>query len=65
MARLMRFFVGRTHELGRDYLLLPLDYQPKLADEIAIFQPEPDTRALRWAVRDPAITRPYTDLRYW
>ena len=65
MARLTQFFLGRTHELGRDYLLISLDHLPTLADELAVFQPEPDTRALRWAVKEPPITRPYTDLRYW
>ncbi len=65
MARLVQFFIGRAQELGRDYLLLPLDHLPKLAQELAAFQPELDTRALRWTLKDPAITRPYTDLRYW
>jgi hypothetical protein len=65
MSRLLRHFVGRAHSLGRDYLLVPLDHQPKLADKLADLKPEPDTRAMRWTLKDPAITRPYTDLRYW
>ena len=28
-------------------------------------RPELDTRALRWGLKEPPITRPYTDLRYW
>jgi hypothetical protein len=65
MARLIQFFIGRARDLSRDYLLMPADHLPNLADELARFQPEPDTRALRWTLKDPAITRPYTDLRYW
>ena len=65
MARLLRSFVSRANELGRDNLLVPLDHLPKLAAEMESLKPELDTRALRWNVKDPAITRPYTDLRYW
>jgi hypothetical protein len=65
MARLLRSFVGRAHELGRDNLLVPLDHLLKLAAELESLTPELDTRVLRWNNKDPAITRPYTDLRYW
>ena len=65
LARLLRSFIGRAHELGRDNLLVPLDHLPKLAAETESLKPELDTRALRWSIKDPAITRPYTDLRYW
>lgn len=65
MARLLRSFIGRAHELGRDNLLVPLDHIPELGAELESFKPELDTRALRWSIKDPAITRPYTDLRYW
>ena len=65
MARLFRYFIGRVHELGRDYLTVSLDNLPKLAESMAEFEPELDTRALRWTLKDPAINRPYTDLRYW
>jgi hypothetical protein len=65
MAQLLRSFIGRAHALGRDNLLVPLDHLPKLAAEMESLKPELDTRALRWSIKDPAITRPYTDLRYW
>ncbi len=65
MARLLRTLIARTHELGRDYLLISLDHMPRLATETESLKPELDTRSLRWVIKDPAITRPYTDLRYW
>ena len=65
MARLLHNFISRAHALGRDHLAVPLDHLPKLATEMESFKPELDTRALRWVIKDPAITRPYTDLRYW
>ncbi|HEY6420174.1 MAG TPA: hypothetical protein VIX59_14335 [Candidatus Binataceae bacterium] len=65
MARLLQRLIGRAHELGRDNLAVPLDHLPKLSAEMESFKPELDTRALRWGIKDPAITRPYTDLRYW
>jgi hypothetical protein len=65
IARLLRGFIGRAHALGRDYLLVPLDHLPKLSVEMESCKPELDNRAMRWVIKDPAITRPYTDLRYW
>ncbi len=65
MSRLLRHFVGGAHSLGRDYLLVPLDHLPRLAEKLADLKPELDTRAMRWTLKDPAITKPYTDLRYW
>jgi hypothetical protein len=65
MAALLRRFVGRAHELGRDYLAAPIDHLPTLRAKLESIRPEPDTRALRWTLKDPAIVRPYTDLRYW
>ena len=37
---------------------------PGVAEELAPYEPVPETRALRWGLREPAITRPYTDLAY-
>ncbi len=65
MVRLLRHLIGRAHELGRDYLAAPIEHLPKLATRMESFRPELDTRALRWGLKDPAIERPYTDLRYW
>jgi Acetyltransferase (GNAT) family len=65
MAALLSRFIGRAHELGRDYLAAPIDHLPALRAAMEAMRPEPDTRALRWTLKDPAIVRPYTDLRYW
>jgi hypothetical protein len=65
MAAMLRQFIGHAHELGRDYLAAPIDHLPKLAQAMEASRPEPDTRALRWTLKEPAIVRPYTDLRYW
>ena len=65
MARLLRWMIGRAHELGREYLAIPIEHLPKLAAMMEKSRPEPDTRALRWGLKEPSITRPYTDLRYW
>jgi hypothetical protein len=65
MARLLRFLIGETDRLGRDYLTVPLDQLPKVVDALADLDPVPETRALRWDLSDPPVTRPYTDLAYW
>lgn len=65
MARLLGWLIGRAHELEREYLAVPLEHLPALAARMEQLSPELDTRALRWGVKEPPITRPYTDLRYW
>lgn len=65
MARLVRYLIGETHRLGRDYLAIPLDYLPALGEQLAAAEPVPETRALRWGIPDPPITRPHIDLAYW
>jgi len=65
MARLLRWMIGRTHELGRDYLAIPIEDLPALSAMMEKSRPELDTRALRWGLKEPPITSPYTDLRYW
>jgi hypothetical protein len=65
LARLLRWMIGRTHELGRDYLAISIEHLPKLAAMMEKSRPELDTRALRWGLKEPSITRPNTDLRYW
>jgi hypothetical protein len=65
MARLLNRFIGRAHELGRDYLAISLEHAPALAARMEGLSPEQDARALRWGLKEPEITRPYTDLRYW
>lgn len=72
MARLLGYLIGRTHELGRQVLMAPLDQQPALLERMAPFEPTGETRSLSVNVFDePGITlkvkvrRPYTDLAYW
>jgi N-acetylglutamate synthase-like GNAT family acetyltransferase len=65
MARLIEFLIGVTATLGRDYLTVPLDWLPALAEQLGPLEPVPETRALRWGLREPEITKPYTDLVYW
>lgn len=65
MARLIGYLIGETDRLGRDHLIVPLDQTPELAALLEEYGPIPETRGLRWNLRDPLVTRPYTDLRYW
>jgi hypothetical protein len=44
---------------------VPLDHLPKLAQQLERYEPIPETRALRWGLREPQVTRPYIDLAYW
>jgi hypothetical protein len=61
----MHHFIGRAHELGRDYLAAPIGHLPDLVARTESLRPEQDERSLRWDLKDPAITKPYIDLRYW
>ncbi len=65
MARLLSYLIGETERLGRDFLTVPLDPFPAVAELLERYEPVPETRALRWGLREPAITRPHTDLVYW
>lgn len=65
MARLLGYLIGETARLGRDYLVAPLQHLPAVAAALERYGPEPETRSLRWGIAEPAVTRPYTDLRYW
>ena len=65
MMRLMRYFIGLAHQLGRDYLAAPIQHIPELVVLTEGMHPEQDERSLRWDLKDPAITKPYIDLRYW
>jgi hypothetical protein len=65
MARLIRHFIGRAHQLGRDHLTAPIEHLPDLVKQVESLRPEADERSLRWDLKDPAIVKPYTDLRYW
>ena len=65
MARLVDHLLTSTHGLGRDHLVIGLDYQDGLAAALAGFESVPEERRLRWDLADVPMTRPYTDLRYW
>jgi hypothetical protein len=65
MVELVDGLLGRSHTLGRSFLLAPLDHTPSLAARLEGFGPLPEVRSLRWGVKEPALTRPYTDLAYW
>jgi hypothetical protein len=65
LLELVAHFTARTHALGRDFLMLSVDQQPELAKRLEPLEPGTETRYLRWNLASPAITRPYTDLRYW
>ena len=65
MLELVGDLTERTRALGRDFLLLAVDQTPELAKRLDALEPAQETRYLRWNIADPAITRPYTDLRYW
>jgi hypothetical protein len=73
--RLIRFLLGETQRLGRTHLMAPLQQLPRLASRLEDLSPVLDRRGLNWRVfgldgnltdpADPAITRPFIDLRYW
>jgi hypothetical protein len=73
MARLAGYLIGRTHELSRSDLMVPLEQLPALAARLAPYEPAPEVR--RFCVDQPFedegftlkvnVTRPYTDLAYW
>jgi hypothetical protein len=65
MARLIAYLIGETDGLGRDYLLAPLEQLPAVAEYLSSYEPDLETRALRWGMTDPVITRAYLDLAYW
>jgi hypothetical protein len=73
MARLIQHFIGQTHELGRSYLIAPLEQLPKLVERVGKLGPSTETRALHFQSYSPEkdewfmdnLKRPYTDLAYW
>ena len=62
MARLLQWINGRSHELSRDYLAIPIEHLPKLIAMVDKSRPQLDTRALRWGLKDlrsPARTHTF------
>ena len=65
MARLIAYLIGETDRLGRDYLLAPLEQLPSVVEQLGSHESTQETRALRWGMSDPVITRAYLDMAYW
>ena len=75
MARLLEYLMGRTHALGRGFLVAPLQFLPDVADRLEHRSPVTETRGLAWRLWRPdgppyekppvAPVRPYTDLACW
>jgi hypothetical protein len=66
LATLIEHLIGVTHDLGRDYLVAPLESLPKVAGVLDSRAPVAETRYLQWRAERPALTPPpYVDLVYW
>jgi hypothetical protein len=66
LADLIENYVGRTHELGRDYLVAPLGTLPDVAALLSGVEAEPETRYLQWRAETPPLQPPaHLDLVYW
>jgi hypothetical protein len=73
VVRLIQYFIGQTHQLGRSYLIAPLEQLPKLVERVGNLGPSIETRALHFQSYSPEkdewfmdnLKRPYTDLAYW
>ena len=74
MARLIAYFIGLTHGIGRSYLVAPLEQLPRLLESVEKLRPTTETRALHFQSYSPekdewimeaSLRRPYTDLAYW
>lgn len=66
LAALIEHLIGVTHDLGRDYLVAPLESLPEVAELLGSRAPVAETRYLQWRAERPALTPPpYVDLVYW
>jgi hypothetical protein len=66
VAALVEYLVGRTAELGRDFLVAPLETLPAIAACLSHLDPEPETRYMQWRTQAPQISHPvFLDLVYW
>ena len=65
MARLLRWMIGQAYELGRDYLRDSDRHSAETCRDDGDIASGAGRPALRWGLKEPLITRPYTDLRYW
>lgn len=66
LAELIEHLIGVTHDLGRDYLVAPLETMPDVAAALAHRASEPETRYLQWRTDEmPLRAPPHLDLVYW
>ena len=66
LAALIVHLIGVTHDLGRDFLVAPLESMPAVASTLEDYSPDRDTRYLQWRGDKPTLTAPaYLDLVYW
>jgi len=66
LASLIEHLIGVTHELGRDYLVAPIETLPEVAALLSSRDSVPETRYLQWRGDDPPLTTPaHLDLAYW
>ena len=66
MAALIEHLLGVTAELGRDFLVAPLETLPEVAALLSSRTPQEETRYLQWRAETPALRTPtHLDLVYW
>jgi hypothetical protein len=72
MAGLLDYLIGVTDGLGRQELLAPIEWLPKLVDLMAKHDPAIESRLLAYDKWDEGgvevsvtVRKPYTDLAYW
>ncbi len=65
MGHLLAFLCGETDKLGRNFMGVPLQHLPKVARHLEHLKPIAETRALRWGLKEPQVTRAHIDLAYW
>jgi hypothetical protein len=66
IAALIEHLIGLTAELGRDYLVAPLETLPVVARLLDGYAPVPETRYLQWRTESPSLAAPaHLDLAYW
>jgi hypothetical protein len=66
MAALIEHLIGVTAEMGRDFLVAPLETLPEVAALLLSRTPREETRYLQWRAETPALRTPtHLDLVYW
>lgn len=66
MAEVIEHLIGVTHELGRDFLIAPMETMPEVEALVADRRPSAETRYMQWRAETPRIKAPvHVDLAYW